>query len=395
MKTKTTRSYDDLAKLLGSRTSAKSAATVPAAPEKDPTDKGTVTVPGNPDLKTGVPASSSNTDTTATLPAPSPAKTVEGQEPASINMKIAATSAKLRNFLKKAEDKKPEAPTAPAEAGKKDEKKEKAEKSAEAPSAAPEKDPADKGTVEVKKETIGGLPPGEKENTDSKKDASVDLDQTYLAKLASVIMSTERGRTLAEQCLKESFGAEAAQDIVKAAAVMEQAALEQAQLLAEQEAYMQSGAYQAEQMWKSASATEQAQMVKMAKIHELALSKYGDDEIGTLCKMAYDAGAQAAAEEMDQKEPDGDENAQGQEPAGPEEAAGGEVSEEDIVKVLESMIQSGELTPEIAQQLLAEIAGGGEGAEGAEGAPGAAPAPEPEIADMAQKGASIAAKLIV
>ena len=384
MKTKSTKTFAELTATLANRKSAnvKAAASVSAAPEKDPSEKGTVTIPANTLDHSNTPAGQKNQDATSTLTPPAVGRTVEGQEAASIQMKIANTVAKVSALFKKAD--KAEAPVAAAEAGKK----------------LDCKDPADKGTVEAKTgPVVAGEPKGDETNTDLKKDAAAaELDATYLAKLASVILATEDGRNFAEAKLKESFGAEAASDIIKAACVMEQAAQEADMAAQEEQAYLQSGAYQAEQMWKSASDAERAEMTRMAKIHSFEMSKYGESEFGEILKSAYDQGAQAAASEMDAAPmpPEGGAEAAPEAGAGQE---GGEASLEEVIEVLGQMVQSGEVSPEVAQEILSKITGetGAEAGSpgGTEGAEAAEAQAEPEVAEMAEKGASISAKLLV
>lgn len=392
---KATRTFDEIKTLLGNRKSAsnKSAGTVPAAPEQDPTSQGTVAAPSNPAPKDNMPASSTNSNTTPNPAAPAVARTVEGEEPASINMKIATAVKNIKAFnstvraavVKRAEA---EGKTAPAESGK----------------PAPEKDPADKGKAKVKSDDVQGVPTGEVENTDSKKEASeFSLDPSFHLKLASEILSTTEGRQYAESVLMRSLGAEAAADIVKAAAIMDQAAYEAQQQEAELAEYQASGAYQAEQLWKSASVNEQQSIIKMAQVHEVAKSIYTDDlgEFADICKQAYDAGAEACAVMLDKSAAALPEGAQaGELPEGaPGEEAGEteaeqeseETTPEDILAVLEELVQSGQISEEVAQEILQQLVGGEQGGEGAENAaPTEVP---PEVAETVVKGASIVAKL--
>lgn len=98
---------------------------------------------------------------------------------------------------------------------------------------------------------------------------------------------------------------------------------------------------------------EQKEVIKIASVLELAKEGLDEEE-----KQAFDQGAGAAAAMADQ-------GAAGEQE--PQMPGADEVSDEDIVAVLDQMVQSGELTPEIASQIMQALQGGG--AEG--GAPGA------------------------
>ncbi len=223
------------------------------------------------------------------------------------------------------------------------------------------------------------------------------IDSSYHLKLASLLLSTEEGRLYAQRMVEKAHGAEAASDIVKAASIME----ERAQEIAELEA---SGAQEAEQLWKSASVEDRQKIVKLARVHATARSKYKTE----VEKQAYDAGAMGAAQMGDAGMLGGAGAGVGPEaggagaPAGlpPEAAAamaggapggaeggmppgadagaaggaggapggGEELSAEAVVAALDQMVSSGELPPELAAQILQQILGGG--AEGGAGGAG-------------------------
>jgi hypothetical protein len=217
---------------------------------------------------------------------------------------------------------------------------------------------------------------------DCDKSASVDdapIDGSFHLKLASIILETQEGRDFAEAQIARHHGAQAANDIVKAACLMEDKARE----LAEAE---ESGAIAAEEMWKSASAEERENIVKLASVRASGLAFYQTEHE----KAAYDAGAAGAAQMIDDGSlgaggdpgaaggmPPGGDPAAGMPPGGDPSGgdptgAGGGGMEEAIMAALDQMVQSGEITPEMAGQILQALQSGG--AEG--GAPGGAPGGE-------------------
>jgi hypothetical protein len=252
-------------------------------------------------------------------------------------------------------------------------------------------------------------PAGDKDKMASEDD--LKIDSSFHVKLATILLSTEEGRKIAQAQIEKAHGAEAAADIVKAASIMEERAMQLAAL-------EESGALAAEEKWASATPEEQQRIVKLARVHARTRDGYQSD----LEKIAYDAGAMAAAQMGDAgmlggagagAGPDaGAGAAPGGAPGGagggdpaaalaamgagggggagggmPPEAgggmppgggggmpgAGGEgLSEEAVVQALDQMVQSGELTPELAAEILQAITGGG-APGGAGGAPGGAP----------------------
>lgn len=389
--------------------------------EKDPQDLGTVAIPKDPNTapkNQTLPGSGTDThpnhnkDVTDVKPvgATAPKSTVtDGDSSVGKAAKVVASIQNFRATLKSAGSKAAESEgkmpvPAPAAEGKpvdkkdkkdekiaeaKDEKKDKpaadkaadangpiddgkhpvvnSDKAAQGPKTDQvkgDKDPNEESKPPVREDNIGGIPDNADTNESTKgnenkdKAANVDFDASYHFKLASIVLANEDLRVAAEAKLQEAFGAEVAQEIVKAAATMENTANEMARLEAE-------GAAEAEELWKSASEAEKAMIIKVASIHEHARNKYTTD----FEKAAYDMGAGAAAEEMD---------APSAPPAGPEGAPAhaepdGDITPEDLMAVLQQLVQSGEITPEIAQAIVEQISGGG-APEGA--APEGAPAPE-------------------
>ncbi len=185
-----------------------------------------------------------------------------------------------------------------------------------------------------------------------KDQALQDMDLGAVAmhvKLASAILQTEEGVAMAETLLRKQAGAQAAGELIKAAGEQE---WQWAQAAAQEEE-LQKQAAQAQAQWeeftKTASKEEVEQVVKMAKIHERAQSKLEHD----FEKQAYDMGAQDAAAMEEAM------MAEGGEPI-PEE---GEISDEEILMLLDEAVQSGEIDEETALALAEEILGGEAGGE--------------------------------
>lgn len=406
--------------------SAKKADVPACAPEKDPTEKGTASAPTDPNSdpgKANMPANSApNADATPSLTPPSVSKTVSGEEPATINMKLANTVSQLKTLIntKKADVAKtvpagsPSIPTGtdvsnmPAKPTEKGAPKdpptgpidEKGAKSADAPGMSKDqvsdvKDTADKGKVTVPKDAVDGAPKGadQVENTDKQADV-LNITHDYHVKIASVILATEEGRQYAENRLLQSLGQEAAEEIVKAATVMES----HAQAMSDYEA---SGQAYADQLWNNASPAERQQIIKIAQLHEYQKTRFATE----LEKQAYDVGAEAAAGQMDeqpQADPAGGAAPGADAAAGAPGADGGapspdggdgnqEISADDVVQVLQAMVQSGEVTPQVAEELLTQLLGGGD-----DGAAGGAPGGDvpPDVTDMAQKAASLVNEIL-
>lgn len=339
-------------------TAVKAAADVPAAPEKDPQEKGTVSVPVDPaanPAKQNVPASASNGGVTPTLPAPAPAKTVSGEEAPSLTDKIAKVSAGIAGAITAMRSGKSASEAAPVnvtpatppndkkntDAGKDKEAKpeDKAKDPASAPAPAPAADPT------------GAMPKAEPANADTKKAATDDvlIDPALYAKFASELATSEEGQAVMRKIAEAKFGAAIADDLIKAAMFM----AEQEVLIEEAEA---SGAFAAEEAFKSASVEDQEAIIKLAHVHQTGMAGCADE----LEQQFYLEGAKAAAAMMEDPAMMGEEM--------PADYNGEGVSDTDIVAVLDQLVQAGKITPEEAAQALAILQGGGEGGEGA-GAP--------------------------
>ncbi len=382
----TTRSFAELTQKLNERANIKRAA-VAAAPEKDPAEKGNVTIPKDPQTAPGamnLPANGTNVDATKPTTV-APAKTIVGEEkPKSANTnlseKAAALTSALRNLRTKAataaeistngslpsdakNDNKNTTPTEPAT----EHKNQAGNPDANAKTAAPATpvDATQKPAPTPPVDSKGELPKAKVENTDDPKtkekekmasDAEVfggPIDPAFAIKIASVILSTEEGRAFTQAELEKAAGAEQAEDIIRAAMFMEKQA---AALLDEEEA----GILAAQEFWAKATPEERAHIEKVASVHDAALATLTED----FEKLAYNQGAQAAAGMADEGMM-GDQMPPGQD--------GSQISDQDIAQVLEQLIQSGEIDEKTAMDIMQALQGGGApdaGGGGAGGAPG-------------------------
>ena len=431
------RTFTDLMQQLSARkeASAKRASGVPAAPEKDPNDKGDTCIPTDPNAtpaKQNLPANSKNDDGTPVLNAAAPAKTVEGGEKFGLNDKIAALSTKLRGIMNKAatpavltrqvtpnmpaNDKKndgttfvtgegsPGSSTAPETTG----KKPKGLSNPTGGKSASEQgntesmpsDKTEKGKAGMPKvDSKGNVPPptsnankpmeaagkGEKKEASADEAAAMDgIDASFALKIAHCVLSFEDGRAMAQACIERMHGMEAADNLIKAASIMESRAQEL-------ELLENAGAAQAEEYWANSSPEEREQLLKSASVHEQAIVALQTDAE----KAAYMDGAKLAAAMQDAGMM-GDQE--------PTDAQNTTVTEQDVIAALDELVQKGEIPEQVAVQLLQEILGGGAGGAdggapgggmppGADGgAPGgAAPAPMDPAAPPAAGGPAMAA----
>ena len=420
--------YKDLVAELKNRSNAKSASvkkadgySVPTVPEQDPDEKGKPSVPKDPaataELQKVPPASQTTTNSDVTPPASVPVvgRKIEGEEKPASDMvaKAAAIVNSLRHLRKNATaseistkgslpddggndnvDKgnkgdygsnqtittgargknnpdanaKTSGAEDPSTCGPDacDPKKEKApavkgDSKGEVPSSTVNADATTKksGDIpeELKKKDKAEKPMDAGAAAEGKEDAEkaaaeMIIDPQYAMKIASMVLSVEDGRAIVNRELQKAYGEAAADDIVKAAAFMEDRANELAQL-------EDSGVLAAQEYWSNMPDSEKQDVIKIANTLELAKTGMDEEE-----KQAFDQGAGAAAQMAD---------AGAAEDQAPQMPGADEVSDEDIVAVLDQMVQSGEITPEIAAQIMQALQGGGEGgAEGAEGAEGGA-----------------------
>lgn len=157
------------------------------------------------------------------------------------------------------------------------------------------------------------------------------------AKIAHTILETEEGRAMALRYMERAKDQEAANDIMKAAAFLEDQSLQLAQM-------EQEWALAAQQIYENASPEEKAIMDKMANVHMTAKAGLKTE----LEKQAYDAGAQTAAGMADAGTMNSMMGGAGGDAS---DADLSQVSDEDIVAVLDEMVQNGELPPLTARPI--------------------------------------------
>jgi hypothetical protein len=243
--------------------------------------------------------------------------------------------------------------------------------------------------AEEKKEASEEKKAEEKKEAAETKAEKVELGADAHIKLAQAILEDEENYAVADRMLKRKMGADAAQDLLKAAAESSAIAKEQreqAQFIeymnkhaSEDEKAQFQAAVMLAEFEKSASAEEKEKFQKIASAYQAGLEKCASD----LEKKAFEAGAQDAALGMEA----------GMEAAPAEgEMPGGEMGVEDLMALIMAAVESGEIPPEVAEQLLMALeaeAGGGAPAEGgdpaAEGAPAEEAAPEEKMASLSDK----------
>jgi hypothetical protein len=117
-------------------------------------------------------------------------------------------------------------------------------------------------------------------------------------------------------------------------------------------------------------------LTKIAMVHDSARAKYKTD----LEKAAYDNGAAMASQTADAGMPDA---APGAAPAESDD-----VSDEDIIAVLQQLIQSGQITQDVAAEIVQQLGmGGGAGGAGGAGDAGGSGAGGPPPGAGADAGA--------
>lgn len=312
--------------------------------------------------------------------------------------KVALDCAKLANDIltslgklgseevKTAADEKKEFPPE----AKKDEKK---EDKKETP-AAEKKD--DKAPAAEKKEASPAAAPAPVTEKPADKPAELsEMSRDLYAKIAMVILETDEGKNLVEKTMRKKAGEEAARavllfndEVAREAAEFDKAAND---YKAGQEAcdrlvimLQQAPVVSGTQTPAKTAAVKKDQDALVA-FHAPMIEKLATEEE----KVAYGAGAEAmgAMAESGGAAPEMDAGA---------EAGGGEVTMEDIAAALSMLVEEGAITPEIAQQLIAQLSGGGEAAAPAAGAPPAeeAPAaPTEKVSSLQKAGAELAARL--
>ena len=216
-------------------------------------------------------------------------------------------------------------------------------------------------------------------------DPPINLSQDTLAKIASAALSTEEGINFIHGIFEKQAGAAAAREQIIEAIHAADAYDNNEQV--KQAAYddvFTKAAHFHEQLSQILTEDDADFILKQAAVHHDALMSLEHP----LLKQAYAAGMDDAAVM------EGAEEAQGEEGAPPTDEAlpmGGEqLSEEEIMQLLQEMIASGEITEEDVMAALEATEGGAGGAEGGDpladagGAPPAdagAPPPEAPPAD--------------
>lgn len=370
----------------------------------DPTNKGTVGIPSDPEAtnkKQNIPANMDNTSSNEGT------KLEDKQlHPVSTGKDVPAT----QDGNKKEDVSSPTDPLSKIASRAKAiaEKLKNKAASDTTPKNVPEKDKDEKTAPKPKTDAVEGVPSSETNSdagktkppfgTEKQKEASndavaSDLTPDVLAKLAHTILSTEGGLAAVEPVLMKAAGVEAARQMMKEAAdsyasfLNSQAAYEEQIKQASYEEFMKQAAVNAQveqfdEFMKSASEKDKEFIVKYASVHSKALEGIEED----ILKQAYMQGtADAAAME----------DAGGE--ALPE--AEGAPSIEQIAELLQAMVEAGELDEQTAVAVLQELASaqGGDAAEGdpaaAAGAevPAAAAPTEMPVEDpaAAEKGAAV------
>lgn len=225
--------------------------------------------------------------------------------------------------------------------GEKDEKKKEEKEADEDKEAKPLVGDQDK-LPENLKEKIKAADEEEKEAADVEATASdFEEDANAYQKIASLVMNYEEGRNLVNELADRELGKQAAENLIKEAAEMEniQQAFEEEQAQA---------AAQVEEMLKGASEEDVKDIEKLMVLHSGALESFENDYE----KEAYDLGVKQAAAAMDAE-------------GGEMPMEGEDVSLDEVAAVIMQMVESGEIDPQLAEAILAELAGadGGAGME--------------------------------
>jgi hypothetical protein len=163
-----------------------------------------------------------------------------------------------------------------------------------------------------------------------------DLEPDAYRKIAHLVLGYEEGREMLDSLADKELGKQAAEQLITEAEHLGRHEMAQAQAQAEHQGQIQKLA-------STATEDDVKSMQKMANIHAAEIAKLEFD----FEKHAYDAGAEAAAAAADE----GDGMIPGNE--------GEDISIEEIAEIVMAMVESGELDPQLAEAILAELAGGG------------------------------------
>lgn len=207
-----------------------------------------------------------------------------------------------------------------------------------------------------------GKPGGEKAAGDRTAN-DMTLSREAHVKLAAAIFETEGGLEFAHRLIKQAKGAEIADRLIADAA-----AFQEQQNIAAQAAH--DGQASIDAMFKGASAQEQETIIKVAQTHDFALSRF--EKLASLAAERKDAKTVAHVELLKAAYVGGAADAAAMEDAGGElPGAGEDISDEEILAVLQQMADAGEIPPEVFEQLAMLLSGG---------AAGGAPAEDPMLA---------------
>lgn len=170
-----------------------------------------------------------------------------------------------------------------------------------------------------------------------------DMEPDAYKKIAHLVLGYEEGREMLNTLADKELGKQAAEQLIAEAEHLGVQEVEYEKQASEQQAYVQ-------QLAESATDEDKRIMQKMASVHQTAYEKFEYD----FEKQAYDAGAEQAAMAADSED--------GMIPGN----EGEDISIEEIAEIVMAMVESGELDPQLAEAILAELAGGGEAMGGGE-----------------------------
>jgi len=204
------------------------------------------------------------------------------------------------------------------------------------------KEASEEASEEVSKEATEEVSE-ETEKSAEEVASDFDMEPDAYKKIAHLVLGYEEGRDMLNTLADKELGKQAAEQLIAEAEHLGEQEIEQEKQASEQQAYI-------EKLAAEASESDVAVMKKMAAIHTKAISEYEYD----FEKEAYDVGAEQAAAAADEED--------GMIPGN----AGEEVSIEEIAQIVMAMVESGELDPQLAEAILAELAGGAAGAGGEE-----------------------------
>jgi len=171
-------------------------------------------------------------------------------------------------------------------------------------------------------------------------EVAADMDgftRDFHVKLASHLLASEAGCDTVRQILSDSMTADAVDTLIKRAAEMEEQATEQQQVVDF-----------VKQAMEHMDEDERKAFIESANFHYCEVESLGS----ALEKRAYQQGAMDAASV---------EAAGGQLPPIP--AEGEAPSIEEVVMILEQLVQSGQIDPQMAQAILEELLGGAGGGD--------------------------------